>query len=66
MHAKDDKNSADEPLRILSVSYTLMTKVLLETLVLAVNWRRKSAGFKDLTHDYLLISLVQEAFSQTG
>ena len=37
MHAKDDKNSADESWRILSVLFTLLTKVLLEALVLAVN-----------------------------
>ena len=66
IYAKDDTNIADESWWILSVLFTLMTKVTLETPVLAINWKRRLAGLKDLTHVYLLSPLDQEAFSPTG
>ena len=66
MHVKDGKNIADESWWILSVLFTLMTKVTLETPVLAINWKRRLAGLKNLTHVYLLSPLGQEAFSPTG
>ena len=53
-HAKDGQISANESWRILNVLFTPMTRVTLETPVLAVNWRRKLAGVEDLTHVYLL------------
>jgi len=65
MHAEDGKISADESWRILNVLFTPMTKVTLETPVLAANWRRKLAGVEDLTHVYLLNPLGQEASSHT-
>ena len=65
MHAKDGKISSDESWRILNVLFTPMTKVTLETPVLAVNWRRKLAGVEDLTHVHLLSPLGQEASSHT-
>ena len=53
-HAKDGEISDNESWRILNVLFTPMTRVTLETPVLAVNWRRKLAGVEDLTHVYLL------------
>ena len=57
IYAKDDTNIADESWLILSALFTLMTKVTLETPVLAINWKRRLAGLEDLTHVYLLSPL---------
>jgi len=64
-HAKDGKISMDESWRILNVLFTPMTKVTLETPVLAVNWKRKLAGVEDLTHVHLLNPSGEKASSHT-
>jgi len=64
-HAKDGQISADESWRILNVLFTPMTRVTLQTPVLAVNWRRKLAGVEDLTHVYLLNPSGEEASIHT-
>ena len=64
-HAKDGQISGDESWRILNVLFTPITKVILETPVLAVNWRRKLAGVEDLTHVYLLNPSGENASSHT-
>ena len=64
-HAKDGEISDNESWRILNVLFTPMTRVTLETPVLAVNWRRKLAGVEDLTHVYLLNPSGEEASVHT-
>ena len=64
-HAKDGRISVDESWRILNVLFTPMTKVTLETPVLAVNWRRKLAGVDNLTHVYLLNPSGEQVSSHT-
>ena len=34
--------------------FTLLTRVILQTPVLSINWRRTLAGVEDLTHVYLI------------
>ena len=64
-HTKDGEISDNESWRILNVLFTPMTRVTLETPVLAVNWRRKLAGVEDLTHVYLLNPSGEEASVHT-
>ena len=64
-HAKDGQISTNESWRILNVLFTPMTRVTLETPVLAVNWRRKLAGVEDLTHVYLLNPSGEKASTHT-
>ena len=64
-HAKDGFISPEESWRILDVLFTPLTKVTLQTPVLAVNWRRKLAGVEDLTHVYLISPTNEEASKHT-
>ncbi len=60
-HSKDGTISPEESWRILSVLFTPMTKVTLQTPTLSVNWMRKFAGVEDLTHVYLISPNGKEA-----
>ena len=60
-HSDDGIISSEESWRILSVLFTPLTKVTLQTPVLSVNWRRILAGVEDLTHVYLISPDNQEA-----
>ncbi len=60
-HAKDGQIDKAESWRIIDVLFTPMTKVTLQTPVLAVNWRRKLAGVEDLIHVYLINPTGREA-----
>ena len=64
-HAEDGFISPEESWRILDVLFTPLTKVTLQTPVLAVNWRRKLAGVEDLTHVYLISPTNKEASKHT-
>ena len=64
-HAADGIISPEESWRILDVLFTPLTKVTLQTPVLAVNWRRKLAGVEDLTHVYLISPTNEEASKHT-
>ena len=64
-HSNDGIISSEESWRILSVLFTPLTKVTLQTPVLSVNWRRMLAGVEDLTHVYLISPDNQEANKHT-
>ena len=64
-HAEDGFISPEESWRILDVLFTPLTKVTLQTPVLAVNWRRKLAGVEDLTHVNLISPTNEEASKHT-
>ena len=64
-HSKDGKIDSSESWRILDVLFTPLTKVTLQTPVLAVNWRRKLAGIEDLIHVYLINPEGGEASKHT-
>ena len=64
-HAEDGFISPEESWRILDVLFTPLTKVTLQTPVLAVDWRRKLAGVEDLTHVYLISPTNKEASKHT-
>tara|TARA_Y100001970_G_scaffold276567_1_gene379432 strand:- start:188 stop:865 length:678 start_codon:yes stop_codon:yes gene_type:complete len=64
-HSKDGKISAEESWRILSVLFTPITKVTLQSPILSVNWKRKLAGVEDLTHVYLISPDGKEANKHT-
>ena len=54
VHVEDGIASPEESWRILDVLFTLLTRVILQTPVLSINWRRKLVGVEDLTHVYLI------------
>ena len=64
-HSDDGIISSEESWRILSVLFTPLTKVTLQTPVLSVNWRRMLVGVEDLTHVYLISPDNQEANKHT-
>ena len=64
-HSDDGIISPEESWRILSVLFTPLTKVTLQTPILSVNWRRMLAGVEDLTHVYLISPDNQEANKHT-
>ncbi len=64
-HAQDGKISTNESWHIVNVLFTPMTRVTLQTPVLAINWRRKLAGVEDLIHVYLLSPTQEDASKHT-
>ncbi len=64
-HSKDGQITPEESWRILSVLFTPLTQVTLQSPVLSVNWRRKLAGVEDLTHVYLISPDGHEANKHT-
>ncbi len=64
-HSKDGQITPEESWRILSVLFTPLTQVTLQSPVLSVNWRRKLAGVEDLTHVYLISPDGNEANKHT-